>query len=299
MARSRVPFQPPILVKEETMDQPLFFAIRHGETFSNDSGNYRGWSNSDEAQLSPVGREGVRESAIFLKNVGYDIPLILCDDLDRTQETAHIVADILGIKEIETVPELKPLNVGDFTGKSKKDHPIEPYLKNPSIKVPGGESHNEFDVRMKKVFGDVLDLILKIKKPILVIVHGSNVSFLNNHLTQTPDEVGYEGLVNPSGVLVFTSKGIIPLTKKRDAHKSPYKDGTALSGFVTDEENKPPRECWNCRNFQRDPQTYLGECTHLLVRIDPELQHRKQDNGTIAVGEKDCCDNFRNAIKIT
>jgi broad specificity phosphatase PhoE len=281
------------------MDQPLFFVMRHGETHSNDSGNYRGWSNEPEAQLSEAGKEGVRESAIFLKRTGYKFPLILCDDLDRTQETAAITADILGITQIETVPNLKPLNVGDWAGKSKKDHPIEPYLKSPDTVIPGGESHNQFDARMKKVFGDIMDLILKVKQPILIIGHGSTVSFLHNHMTETTTEVGYEGLTNPSGVLVFTVKGIIPLTKKRHPVDNPYKDGTIVSGFVTDEENRPPRECWNCRNFQRDPQTYLGECTHILVRIDPELQSRKQTNDTIAVSDKDCCDNFRNAIKIT
>lgn len=297
MAGSSLPFQSSVL--RGTMDQPLFFLERHGETFSNDSGNYRGWSNSPEAQLSPAGREGVRESAIFLKRTGYIFPLILCDDLDRTQETAKITADILGITKIETVPDLKPLNVGDWIGKSKKDHPIEPYLHAPDKRIPGGETHNEFDARMKKVFGDVLDLILKTKQPILIIGHGSTVSFLHNHMTETNTEVGYEGLTNPSGVLVFTVKGIIPLTKKRNPIDSPYADGTALSGFVTKEENPPPRSCWNCRNFQRDPQTYLGECTHILVRIDPQLQKRKQTNGTIAVGDEDCCNNYRGAIKIT
>jgi hypothetical protein len=141
-----------------------------------------------------------------------------------------------------------------------------------------------------------MDLILEIKQPILIVGHGSTVSFLNNHMTETTKEVGYEGLTEPGGVLVFTANGIIPLLKKRKPTHNPYKDGTDVSGFVKDEENKPPRECWNCRNFQRDPQTYLGECTHLLVRIDPQLQSRKQTNDTIAVGDRDCCDNFRNKI---
>lgn len=279
------------------MVEPLFFVLRHGETNSNKDNNYRGWSNGPEAQLSPEGREGVRESALFLKDCGYKFPIVICDDLDRAQETAKIAAGILGIREIETVPNLKPLNVGELTGKSKDQFPIEPYLKDTTLKIPGGENHDEFDVRMAKVFSDVLELIEKIKHPILLIGHGSTVSFLHNHMTKKPgEEVGYEGLVLPSGVLVFTEDGIIPLIKKRQPVRNPYKDGTGVAGFVTDEENKPPRECWNCRYSQKDIQTGLLGCGNLLVRIDPELKDRRQNDGTVSVGERDCCDFFRNKI---
>ena len=279
------------------MTEPLFFVLRHGATASNADDCYRGWSNGPEAQLSPEGREGVRESALFLKNCGYKFPMILVDDLDRAQETANITASILGIKETETVPNLKPLNVGDLAGKSKKLFPIEPYLKDPNKRLPNGETHSEFDVRMGKVFSDVLELIEEIKHPVLIIAHGSTVSFLHNHMTKKAgEEVGYEGLVLPSGVLVFTTDGIIPLIKKIKPVRNPYEQGTALAGFVTDEENRPPRECWNCKYSQKDVQTGLISCANLMVRIDPEVKDNRQTDGTVAVGERDCCDGFTNKI---
>ena len=280
------------------MVEPLFFFLRHGETNGNKDNRYRGWSNGPDAQLSPEGREGVRESALFLKDCGYTFPVILCDDLSRTQETAKIVASILDIREIVTIPELKPLNVGDFTGKDKDENPIEPYLNTPDKKIPGGESHNGFDERMEVTFNDILKIIKKLKQPVLIIGHGSNVSFLYNHMTKHPENhvVGYEGLVHPSGVLVYTPDGIIPVIKKRQPVRNPYKDGTGVAGFVTDEENKPPRECWNCRYSIKDIQTGLLGCGNLLVRIDPELKDRRQSDGTVSVGERDCCDFFRNKI---
>lgn len=278
------------------MKEPLFFVLRHGKTSGNVKGTYRSWSNDLDAQLSPEGREGVCESAIFLKNVGYTFSMILCDDLDRTQETAAITASVLGVKVIETVPGLKPLNVGDFTGKSKDEYPLDEYLKDTSKEIPGGESLDTFDSRQKKVFGDILDLVIATKKPVLVIGHGSTVSFLNNHMSKTNENIGYEGLVHPSGVLMFTSDGIIPLIKKRYPVRNPYKDGTRVAGFVTAEENKPPRECWNCRNYHHDAQTYLGSCDHIMVRIDPELTSHRQEDGTVSVGDRSCCDFFRNKI---
>jgi hypothetical protein len=148
-----------------------------------------------------------------------------------------------------------------------------------------------------------MELVARLKKPIVVVGHGSTISFLHNNfqggtfsLGKGP-KVGYEGLVHPGGVLTFTRQGIFPLLKSKqfDGEKMPYKDGTPLAGFVTDEQNEPPRECWNCRNFGKEISG-LGYCNHPLVRLDPKLQDRKQADGSIAVGERDCCDFFRNKI---
>lgn len=67
------------------------------------------------------------------------------------------------------------------------------------------------------------------------------------------------------------------------------KDGTALSGFVTEKENQPPRECGNCRWFDGT------HCHHKLVIHDPEVPGK--DGQPKKVGEDDCCDNFQNKVK--
>lgn len=70
------------------------------------------------------------------------------------------------------------------------------------------------------------------------------------------------------------------------------KDGTKLSGYVTAEENRPPRECGNCKWYGMVEQDH---CSHPLVMIDPEVhgEHGKPKE----VGEDDCCDNFQNRTK--
>src|SRR5437899_3951340 len=68
------------------------------------------------------------------------------------------------------------------------------------------------------------------------------------------------------------------------------KDGTKQSGFVTAEENRPPRECGNCRWMEESPPC----CTHEQVRSDPELKDRRLPDGNIAVALRDCCDMFQN-----
>lgn len=63
-------------------------------------------------------------------------------------------------------------------------------------------------------------------------------------------------------------------------------DGTKLSGVVSDEENKPPRECHNCYWYQHDL------CHHPIVMIDPEVIG--EDGEPKPVGDKWCCNFFRN-----
>lgn len=63
------------------------------------------------------------------------------------------------------------------------------------------------------------------------------------------------------------------------------KDGTKKSGFVTETENHPPRECGNCKWFKNG-------CTHPEVIADPEVP--KNADGTGAVDADDCCDYFQN-----
>lgn len=276
------------------MTQPLFFLGRHGRTAGNDKNLYRGWSNDEFAQLDADGRTDAREQGIFLQRAGLNFPIIITDTLDRTNDTARIVADILGVKEIIQDARLGPIKMGDYTGLSKEKHPLTEYMNNRGKKIPGGESMKEFDYRQSKVFADIAETVSKIRKPVLVLGHGSNASYLYHNVNKGGKEVGYEGLTLPGGVSLFTRDGITPIFKKREGSPQLYKDGTDVSGFVTADENRPPRECWNCRSYVA--VNGLGSCIHPLVRIDPKLENRRQPDGTVAVGERDCCDNFRNKI---
>lgn len=62
-------------------------------------------------------------------------------------------------------------------------------------------------------------------------------------------------------------------------------DGTKLSGFVSGEENMPPRECHNCVWYKHD------KCHHPIVQIDTEVpgEHGKPK----PVEDDFCCNFFR------
>jgi 2,3-bisphosphoglycerate-dependent phosphoglycerate mutase len=273
-------------------NKTLFYSVRHGRTKGNELDIYRGWSKEDYAQLAPEGRDDAREAGLYLKRAGLEFPILITDDLPRAKETASILAEVLGIKAIESDRRARPLDVGDYTGKSKKKYPLDEYIKNQSKKIPGGESMKGFKKRAAEFHSDVFELIRKLKKPILKVDHGSTISFLNEIANQGQSD--YESLVKPGGVLVYTSQGFYPLLKMKvdEEDKQTWTDGTVISGFVTADENQPPRACFNCRWVAKGVGDVLG-CWHPLVQVDPQLQNRKQDDGSIAVAAWDCCNSFQ------
>lgn len=208
------------------MEQPFFILTRHGRTAGNENDVYRGVSNAAFAQLDENGRQDARDAAIYMKGLELEFPVIIVDDLDRTQETARIIAEILGIKEIITDKRMRPVDVGDFTGKSKVLNPLEEYMNNRSKRIPGGDSLNQFDKRQVAVFGDIVEAIAKLRaqtgKPVmfLVVGHGSNSSFLYHNVNKGGKEIGYEGMTEPGGIMTFTKAGIEPIFKKKDKKKS-------------------------------------------------------------------------------
>jgi broad specificity phosphatase PhoE len=203
------------------MSVELFDILRHGRTQGNEDNRYRGHSNEPFAQLAPEGKVDVMEAALYLKKLPQPWPdlrprkysLLLSDDCIRSKESAEIASAILDIPEIEYDKRLRPLDTGKFTGKNKFEYPLDEYIKDRNKKIPGGESMANFDRRLAAAFGDILELIAQIKEPVLVIGHGSTISFLYNATNKGEKKVGYEGLVHPGGVVIFTNDGIKPMFK--------------------------------------------------------------------------------------
>lgn len=199
------------------LDDVIFFFIRHGETQGNKDNVYRGWSNAPEAQLDESGCRSSREAGRYLSMIGAPIELVISDSLDRVQETIELVAESFQNARLEFVRSLHPLNMGDLTLKSKDKYPVEPYLKDPKKRIPGGDTVEEFNKRQFEIFTSIFGLTKTMKGGrILVGGHGSNVAFLCNHVFNKGEErIGYEGMVDPGGIIAATASGLIPLTKVR------------------------------------------------------------------------------------
>ena len=66
-----------------------------------------------------------------------------------------------------------------------------------------------------------------------------------------------------------------------------YTDGTVASGLVTDETNKPPRQCSNC------VWNASGLCSNPVVMKDPQLVQLQTEDGRIKVKPTWCSNHFQ------
>ena len=90
-----------------------FTFVRHGESEANKAGIVQGRHN---APLSAAGREHARAAGRWLRGEGVD--LLFTSPLDRSLQTARLVAEAVGISEPITLDELIEIDTGVYSGQS-------------------------------------------------------------------------------------------------------------------------------------------------------------------------------------
>src|SRR6266540_7153822 len=154
------------------MDTPLtFLLIRHGETAWNREGRIQGQRDS------ALTARGIAQARAAAARVAAERPDVLySSDLGRAGETARHVSEATDLA-VRLEPGLRERRYGIFEGKTwpeiKRDHPDDfarHAARDPDHLVPGGESPNQFRVR---VLG-TLDRIAReaAAKRIAVVAHG-------------------------------------------------------------------------------------------------------------------------------
>jgi isoleucyl-tRNA synthetase len=150
-----------------------YFVMRHGEAENNVKSIYNtNPAHIDMYHLTDEGKETVRTNAERLKDKKID--LIIASPFSRTQETARIVAEVIGISEDEILTDdrIIEINVGEFDGKKFAEyHAYFDKLEDRFTKTPlGAETYG--DVR-RRVGAFLYDLESRYKdKNILIVSHG-------------------------------------------------------------------------------------------------------------------------------
>lgn len=144
-----------------------FYIVRHGETEA--EGVVHSWGN---VQLSEKGREEIRKLAGKMKAKGIEVDVIISSDLDRTRDTAKIIAEVLEIEHVHVNSKLRSWNLGQLIGLENDD--VDEAIKNfvtkkPNKQVPGGESFNQFLARGFDCLRDLVDEYIDEK--IMVVTH--------------------------------------------------------------------------------------------------------------------------------
>lgn len=140
------------------MDKKLIYIVRHGDIGLGRDKRYIGQSN---LPLSALGKK----QASSLKEIFCRVPLdnIYCSDLERTQQTAEIIASAHPITPIHC-EGLRELNMGDWEGKLFSEirvkYPIEFKQRGEDIAnytPPKGESFSDCYQRVIPAFENLVE----------------------------------------------------------------------------------------------------------------------------------------------
>lgn len=158
-------------LRDYTRSTNKYFVMRHGEADSN-AKNIVSSDNSVPSNLTEKGKEEIKKTISELKNKG--INLIITSPLNRTVQTASIVAKELGLdeKDILVDERIREINCGEFNGKSIFDYRAQfKDLEEKMYKASAGGGESVEDVRVRS--GEfIYDIDKKYSdKNILVVTH--------------------------------------------------------------------------------------------------------------------------------
>lgn len=143
--------------------------VRHGRTLLTESHRISGRGGSDP-QLSEAGIQDAQAVAEELTKVSHSGPyarvvkpaVVVSSPIARARETASIVATRLGIP-VEINEDIAEISFGDWDGHTNQEvaenwpDQYEQWRGDVKISPPGGESLEEFDVRVQNGLADILE----------------------------------------------------------------------------------------------------------------------------------------------
>lgn len=178
-------------------DGTLLYVVRHGNTELNDSNKFRGFM---DVPLDDRGRKAASDAAGKLSDIPYR--RIYSSDMSRSIETANALNSD-GHADYKPIQNLRPLNVGDFAGmeKSRENRDaIEHYVAHPAKQIPGGESLNQFKLRVRPEINHIIDIARADGVPSVLVAHSSTIHELGDmfHGDHTYAKVKPGGIVKVS-----------------------------------------------------------------------------------------------------
>lgn len=157
-----------------------YFFMRHAEAEHNVKKLVSSWPEAKGFKLTKKGKEQIKKSAEKIKKVlaknkerGYgNVDIIFASDMQRTKETAELMAKALGVKRIIYDSRLRDVDFGVFNEKKVKDyHAFFKTKKDRFNNAPeGGENWNDVKRRIYE-FLRRIDELMEYKN-ILIVSHG-------------------------------------------------------------------------------------------------------------------------------
>lgn len=155
------------------------YLIRHGLTSFNKEGRIRAWK---DIPLTSEGRADALKTAQELKRIDPTIDCFYCNSLQRSADTAQIMAKHFGKAEVHVRPELMPWDLGMLAGQKVED--IIPllthYQQNPTFAVPDGEPYANFFNRWAKYLKEQINETREESGNDAVVVHARHLLALDH-----------------------------------------------------------------------------------------------------------------------
>lgn len=167
-------------------DAARLCVVRHGETDWNAQGIMQGWT---DVPLNETGRNQSREVGERL--AGARIGAVWSSPLQRSRETAEIIATVLGLPPPILHEGLKERSFGSVQGMHKTElarhNPAllqQVHQRNPAAYFEGGEAMDEFADR---VVSALLDIGARHGgEHVLVVTHGWVMDVITRHVAGLP-----------------------------------------------------------------------------------------------------------------
>jgi len=157
--------------------------VRHGLSEWNLVGRWQGWA---DIPLAAEGEVQVREARPALEGMG--LTAIVHSGMQRTERTAELLAEGLGLPAIEAEPGLKEYDVGQWSGLTRPEieagwpGALDAWFEGRLPATPGGESRDAFASRL-------LDAVRRVALThpggtVLCVTHGGAMGTLQRVLSE-------------------------------------------------------------------------------------------------------------------
>jgi broad specificity phosphatase PhoE len=190
--------------------------VRHGQTESNCTGYYMGWSAED---INAAGLAQARSLSARLAASRIDAAYV--SPLKRTQHTAQIIA---GPHNLEVIPleGLIEINQGELQGinrsETERKWPVlyQHLRTDPSqAEFPGGESFSQVALRTLAAFESIREG--NTDKRVLLVSHEINIKIIVMHVLGVPYNVYRRFEINNASLSLLQSKeGFLKLVTLND-----------------------------------------------------------------------------------
>jgi len=163
--------------------------VRHGLSEWNLAGRWQGWA---DIPLAPEGEAQVAEARPSLAGLG--LTALVHSGMLRTERTAELLADGLGLGPLEAEPGLKEYDVGQWSGLTRPEiearwpGALDAWFQGHLPATPGGESRDAFASRL-------LDAVRRVALThpggtVLCVTHGGVVGTLQRVLAEDGAQPG-------------------------------------------------------------------------------------------------------------